>query len=292
GCRDDDRQHLLLGEDVLRDHAVHAFADVDDLRHAAVADHRCQRVGLVTAHRHDLLAGEEIHRLTRRDLHRLVQILVEAGDDPVRGRLDTGPLELHILADDRLDHDLAPGALERGEVDLPIALAAVRVARPDESALEKDRQVQNRAFLQLVDVHVRAVLPRSQRARTSFRVLDRRSRLLFRLVRIGSHADDAWERLEVDEDAGLELRLLFLPVEVVVADEALGKLWRELTDGGELRAGQMEVRAERLRHDLFDADLEHVAGLRAGHVDGAGHGMRAAAGIGEAQLDELLYPPA
>src|SRR5438034_10955 len=115
-----------LGEDRFRDHAVHALANVDDLRDAAVADHRRQRVGLVATEGHHLLAGEEVHRLARGDLHRLVEVLVETG------------------------------------------------------------------------------------------------------------GDGAGERLQIDHDAGLELRLLLLPVEVVVADEALREFRRELADGREL----------------------------------------------------------
>ena len=48
-------RRLLLGEDGLRHHAVHALADVDDLGDPAVAHHRRQRVRLVAAHRHHLL---------------------------------------------------------------------------------------------------------------------------------------------------------------------------------------------------------------------------------------------
>src|SRR5216117_820058 len=223
-----------LGEDRFRDHAVHALATVDDLRDAAVADHRRQRVGLVATEGHHLLAGEEVHRLARGDLHRLVEVLVETGGDPVGGRLDARPLELDVLAHDRLDDELAIRALERREVHLAVALATVRVARPDQRAFDEHRQIEDRALLQLVDVHVRAVLPRSQGARAPLGVLDRRARLLLRLVGIRRDGDGAGERLQIDQDAGLELRLLLLPVEVVVADEALREFRRELADGREL----------------------------------------------------------
>src|SRR5678815_2212773 len=120
---------------------------------------------------------------------------------------------------------------DSGETDLTVALTAVRVARPQQRALHEHRQVQGRAFLQLVAVHVGAVLPRPQRARPSLGILDRWSRLLLRFVGIGADRDGAGERLQIDDDARLELRLALVPVEVVVADEALGKLRRELAHG-------------------------------------------------------------
>src|SRR5439155_488112 len=102
--------------------------------------------------------------------HRPVEVLVEAQHDPVRLRLHARPVELQVLAHDELHHDLAVGALERGEVDLAIALAAVGIARPDEAALEEDRDVDRRALLKLVDVHVRAVLPGPERRHRRHRI--------------------------------------------------------------------------------------------------------------------------
>src|SRR5437016_2275406 len=154
---------LLPGEDVLRDHAVHALADVDHLRHAAVAHDRGEQIGFGPAHRHRLLLGEEIHRLARGVHHRLVEVLVEAGGDPVGARLEARPFELHVLAHDRLQHDLLVGALQAGEAHLAVALAAMRVAGPDQPALDEHRDEDLRTGLQLVDVHVGAVLPRPQR---------------------------------------------------------------------------------------------------------------------------------
>src|SRR5437764_13595584 len=53
-------------------------------------------------------------------------------------------------------------------------------------------------------------------------------------------------------------------------------------------ASQVEVRRERLGHDLLDADLEHVTGLGAVDVDRAGDGVRAATRVGEPQLDDVV----
>src|SRR5438105_14791641 len=98
--------NLLLDEDILRDHAVDALADVHDLRHAAIADHGDDAVGFIAVHRHHLLAGEEVDRLAHRVHHGLVEILVESHGDPVRLRLDERPLALaHVLAYHRLQAD-------------------------------------------------------------------------------------------------------------------------------------------------------------------------------------------
>src|SRR5439155_10864067 len=134
-------------------------------------------------------------------------------------RLDPRPLELQVLADDELHDDLAVRALERGEIDLAVALAAVRVARPHEPALQENRNENRRTLLQLVDVHVRAVLPRSERGHGGQRVRD--ATLARRgILRIDADGERAGERLEADRDAGFELRLAFFPVEVEIPHEA------------------------------------------------------------------------
>src|SRR5207245_10801795 len=115
------------------------------------------------------------------------------------------PFELQVLPHDGLKHALAIPALEPGEVDLSVALTAVRVSRPDQPALEENWNVQRAAGLQLVDVHVRAVLPGPQRRHRRHRiVLDaapagRRS--------AGVDADREWGRERGDGElhAGLEL---------------------------------------------------------------------------------------
>src|SRR5438105_8739897 len=122
----------------LRHHAVDALADVDHLADATIRDHRGERVRLVAV---EPLGGEEVHRLVQRIEERLLQILVEAHLDPVGLRLDARPGELDVLAHDRLQPDLLVRALEGGEVDLAVALGAVRVARPDQASLEEHRNV-------------------------------------------------------------------------------------------------------------------------------------------------------
>src|SRR5208282_2464384 len=58
------RPPLLLRENGFGHHAMHALADVDDLRDAAIADHRCERVSLLARHRHHLLVRKKIDRVS------------------------------------------------------------------------------------------------------------------------------------------------------------------------------------------------------------------------------------
>src|ERR1700756_1150780 len=87
----------------LRNHAVHALADVDYLRDAAIPHDGGECVGLFAAHRHDALRREPLHGLLDRNLHRLVQVLVVAHEDPVRLGLRPRPLGLQVLAHDGLN---------------------------------------------------------------------------------------------------------------------------------------------------------------------------------------------
>src|SRR5215469_4312295 len=117
----------VAGENALGNHAVHPLAYVDDLRHATIADHGGERIRLLPAHRYDLLAAQPADGLLHCDFHRLIQILVVAHEDPVGFRFGPRPLGLQILTHDGLDLDFLVGALERRQVDLAVALAAVRV---------------------------------------------------------------------------------------------------------------------------------------------------------------------
>src|SRR2546430_16710064 len=70
-------------------------------------------------------------------------------------------------------HRDLPSSPPRRSPDLP----AGGTAGPDQAALEEHRQVQGRAGLQLVQIHVRAVLPRPQRAGAPFRSEEHTSEL-------------------------------------------------------------------------------------------------------------------
>ena len=125
----------------------------------------------------------------------------------------------------------------------------MRVAGPDEPALEEDRDEDGRAFLELVEVHVGAVLPRPERG-------DRRHRIVSpalarrRVVGVDADGEGAGERLEVDRDAGLELGLALVPVQIEVLDEAFGKLGGQRADRGEVLARKVEVNPKGLGRDL------------------------------------------
>src|SRR6266849_9287917 len=259
---------LLLREDGFRNHAVNALADVHHLGDPAVRRHRRQRIGLVAAHRRYLLGSEEIHRLPGGDLHRLVEILIEAHGDPVGLRLGARPLKLHALVDDGLDLDLLEGALERGEIHLAVPLPAMGVTGPDQSTLEKYRDGDARALLQLVEVHVRSVFPWAQRAGSPLRVFDRRAGFFFRLVWMDADGEDSRKRLQVEHHPGLELGLPLLPIELVVLEETFLELGRQQADGRKLRPGEVEVGSRRLWDDLQNANLHHVAGLGLSYEDG------------------------
>src|ERR1700722_7879406 len=97
------------------------------------------------------------------------------------------PLSFQILAYDRLNFDFLVGALERGEIDLAVALPAVRVAGPDQAAFLEHRKIQDGTHLQLVKTHVRAVLPWPKRARAPGGIVDRRPCLGGGLVRVHAH---------------------------------------------------------------------------------------------------------
>src|SRR5262249_443981 len=281
-------QLRLLGEDRLRDHAVHALADVHYLRDAAVGRHRRQGIRLVATHRDDLLLLQEIHGLADGVDHRLVEVLVESHGDPVGLRLHPRPLELHVLADDELHRDLAIGALERREVDLAVALPAVRVTGPHEPALQEDGNEDRGAFLQLVEVHVRAVLPRPQRRDGRHRV-GRSALAGRRIVGVDAHRQRAGERPEIERDAWLELGLTLLEIEREELDEPVGHLGGQAADRWEVLARQVEVDAERVGNDLDDGNLHHVTGLGAVDVDRARHRVRPAAWVRAAQRDELVH---
>src|SRR5271170_2190157 len=162
---------MVVAENRFWNHAVHTLTDVDNLRDATIADDGGERIGFLMAHRDDGLRSQPLDGLLDRDLHRLIQILVETGEYPVGLGLRPGPIGFQILAHDGLNLDLLVCALERREIDLTVALAAVGIAGPDQSAFLKYVQIENGTHLQLVQVHVRAVLPGPQRAGTAFGVV-------------------------------------------------------------------------------------------------------------------------
>src|SRR6267154_1424069 len=169
--------------------AVNAFLDIDDLRHPAI--------GLLEHHRLSLggrnvaLLADQLEGLRPGLIPGLVEIRIEAHADPRLRGLDAG--EIERLALDHLDRDveLLVGGLDRGEVDLAIALAGVRVAGPQQRAGYEHRHVERRAGREVADVHVARILAR------------RHAGILAGLL--AGDAERAGEGLERDPDAGQEL---------------------------------------------------------------------------------------
>src|SRR5712664_1234505 len=244
---------LVADKDPLRNHAMHALADIDDLRHTTIPHDRGKRVGLLATHRDDLLTGKPMDGLLHGDFHRLIQILVVTHEDPAR---------LQVLAHDWPNLDFLVGTLERREVYLTVSLPAVGIAGPDQATLEKHRQIQRRTGLQLVQIHVRAVFPGPQRTGAPFRIMNRWPGLSIRLVRVDPDRERSGEGLQIDHDSWFELRLHFDQIELVVANESFGEFWRKHTHGRKILARQVEVESVGFGNDLEYANLQRIARLR------------------------------
>src|SRR4030095_13851058 len=105
------------------------------------------------------------------------------------------------------------GRLERGEVDLAVALRRVRIAGPEEGAFDEDRDVKRRAFGQIADVEIAAVASRGHRTV---------------LAGLGArNAERAGERRQRNFDSRRELGDLPIEIEIEVLDLTLGELrWK------------------------------------------------------------------
>src|SRR5207249_9903982 len=138
------------------------------------------------------------------------------------------------------------------------------------SSSDEDRNIERRALGHVADVKVARVAPRRHRA------------VLPRLR--ASDAHNPWERRQRNLDPRREFSDLALEIEVEILDLPFWKLARKLAE----HAGHVEVRAIGARHDLVDADLEHVSRLGTFDIDRPGQRMRSTAGeIGTQFLDLL-----
>src|ERR1700733_2543114 len=113
---------------------MHTLTDIDHLGHTTVPNDGRKRVGFFVTHWNNLLGGQPMDGLLDSDLHRLIQILVVAHEDPVCVSFSPWPIRLHILAHDRPNLDLLVGTFKRCEIDLTIALPAMRISGPDQTA--------------------------------------------------------------------------------------------------------------------------------------------------------------
>src|SRR6266481_6372879 len=239
---------LLFGKNRLGNHAVDPFAYVHHLRHAAVRHHRSQGVGFVSVHGHHFLARQEIHSLFDSVDHCFVQVLVEAHQDPMSFGLYFGPLELHVLSDNWLHHELTIGALQRCQIDLAVSLPTVRISNPDEPSLKEDRDKDRASLLELVEVHVGAILPgaksRNRRHGIFSPALARRG-----VVGVNPYCQNARERLKINRDPGFKLGLTGLPIKIEVPDKPFRKFRCQGADGGKLLTREVEVKPKSLGSD-------------------------------------------
>ncbi len=260
--------HVLAIARTLRRQAMDAFLDIDNLRHPAVRLLEHQRLGL--RGRHVAQFADQLDRLRLGLVPGLVEVLVEAHADPGFRCLDAR--EIERLALDHLDRDveLLVGGLERGEVDLAVALRRVRIAGPQQRAPHEHRHVEGRAGHEIADVHIAGEFA------------GRNGAVLTRLL--ARDAERTGERPDRNPDARQELGDHAIEIEIDVLDLAVLIFLRKLAE----HAGHVEIGPISARHDLVEPHLEHVAGLGAVDVDRTGHCVRTAPREVGAQLLDLL----
>src|SRR5262249_25396215 len=143
-----------------------------------------------------------------------VEVFVVAEREPVRRRLDARPFERAALDDIDTDVELPERGLDAREVDLAVALRGMRVARPQQRALDEHRQIKARPRRQFAQIQIAAVTPRRDGAVASW---------------LGARdAEDSGKRPQRNENAGQELGDLVVPIEVDVTESSFRKLLRKL----------------------------------------------------------------
>ena len=259
---------VLLVAGALRAQAMDALLDVHDLGDAAIRDGRHQGFGLGSGDA--ALLGKEFDRLFLGLRPRLVEVLVHAHGDPGLRGLDAREIERTTFEHLNGDIELLVGRLDRGEVDLAVALAGMRIAGPQQRTRHPHGHIEARSCNKITDVHVPGILA-GRHARIAAWVL-------------AGDRERSGERPDRQDDAGQELRRHRIEVEIEVFDLAV------LVDVGKLaeHARDVEIRRIGARYDLVERHLEDVAGLGPFDVDRARERVRAAAGEVGAQLLDLL----
>src|SRR5690349_11635711 len=142
---------------------VYTLYAIDHLRHLEVGAGAQVREGRGAIHAELLV--QELDRLARGVLHCLVEVLVEADGDPVVLGLSKWVLHrrLHRQAliaglEHRQAIRRAQRAFDRRERHLAVALHEVWIARIEERAINLDRDVELRAYAEIVDVEIAAIL--------------------------------------------------------------------------------------------------------------------------------------
>ncbi len=247
-----------------------AFGAVHHLRHVVVDRHAGDHVGLFPRDIRIAL-GDEVDGLAHRDLHRLVQVGIEPHHDPMGRRLRPRPCELHVLVQDKLKL-AAQAGLDRGEVDLAVALRRVRVAHGEQRAGGEHRHEQGRARDQVLVVQVAGVNAGRAAADAAH-------------GRVGRQAHGAEERLvDRHHDALGDRGGLRLAVDRDDAAPERGELFRQRPVIGTLAV----VAVVERKIDVDDAHFEHVARHRAADLDRPGEDVRTGAAILHLRVDVAL----
>ena len=121
---------------------MHALVAIDQLGDLDVAGDADQHIGVVTGHA--LRAHQPVDHVAQRLAGGVAEIIVEAHRDIGIGRLGAGIGGALALVQDELEGAGQRG-LQRGDVDLAIALRGMTVAGLEQGALRMDRQEQGRA---------------------------------------------------------------------------------------------------------------------------------------------------
>ena len=132
---------------------MHALRPVHDLRNPEIDDEARQRKRVGAAHSE--LPSHQREHAVERDLPRDGDVLVEAERDP--GTLETrdGPLEHRVVLE--VERQLgARRGLDRGPGHLAVTLDGMAVAGGEQSALDRNREIERRARDELLAVHVAA----------------------------------------------------------------------------------------------------------------------------------------
>jgi len=103
---------------------------------------------------------EEVDRVPEGHQEGLAQVLVDAQDVPVGGRLGDRPLVANAFVESDGYARLLHRALDCRQIHLTVTLQDVSVAGKDQSARLPDGDVQGGAFVEIAKVQVASVLAR------------------------------------------------------------------------------------------------------------------------------------
>jgi hypothetical protein len=195
------------------------------------------------------------HHFAHRLPSGIIEILVEANRNEMRGTFREWPFDFHILADGKTK-SARNACLESGDADFSVALNAVSVACEEQGAFVKNRQVERGAGTQFLVVHVASECARHRR--TASAPVGRRS---------GS--DDAEEGIERSFGAPWHRADIARAIDDWMNSLVVGEFFRERS---EQRKNRNEAPILANPH-IENFDLERVAGLSAFEVNWPGDEM-------------------